>query len=110
MLNKYIITMVVGAVLSALSYAAEHRDSSLPGADAVDTSVVEVPLLAVVPPKPDDKNIVAEGPQLASGAYKSCPDRQEYRRSRCQTRWTCRGPVRRIVFAPLRWLFGRPRC
>ncbi len=104
MLNKYIITLIVGAVLSALSYAAEHRDVLLSEADALDASVVEVPFLAVVPPKPDDKNIVAEGPQLASGAYKSCPVRRD-----CQKQWTCRGPLRRIVFAPLRWLFGR-RC
>ena len=109
MLNKYIITLIVGAVLSALSYAADNRQLPFP---APDTSTVDVPVLAVVqpqPPKPDDKNIVAEGPELAGGAYIECPQQGRCRSRDCPARWTCRGPLRRIVFAPLRWLFGR-RC
>ena len=103
MVKKYIITLVVGAILSALSYAADNRELPLIN-KAPET--VEVPALAVVqPPTPDDANIVADGPQLAGGAYRDCPTK----RRDCNKRWTCRGPVRRVVFAPLRWLFGR-RC
>ncbi len=103
MFKKYIITLIAGAILSTLSYAAQNRGRPLSKAD---TSVVEVPLLAVVaPPKPDDANIVSEGPYLGAGAYKDCPGEKRD----CQEQWTCRGPLRRIVFAPLRWLFGR-RC
>ncbi len=118
MLKKYIITLIVGAVLSALSYAADNGGLPIPllldlrtNAEAEDAAVVEVPLLAVVqPPEPDDKNIVAEGPDLVGGgAYMHCPRENYHQRRSCRARWSCRGPLRRMVFWPLRRLFGR-RC
>ena len=118
MLKKYIITLIVGAVLSALSYATDNGGLPIPqlfdltNTEAEESAVVEVPLLAVVqPPAPDDKNIVAVGPDLiGGGAYMHCPQKQVYNKRRCcQARWTCRGPLRRIVFWPLRRLLGR-RC
>lgn len=118
MLKKYIITLIAGAVLSVLSYAADNDGLPIPqlfdlrtNTETEDLVVVEVPLLAVVqPPKPDDKNIVAEGPDLiGGGAYMDCPQKQVSMRQCCQARWTCRSSLRRIVFWPLRRLFGR-RC
>jgi len=105
MVKKYVITLVVGAILSALSYATQNRGIDIPLLNMSQAEeVIEVPMLAVIqPPLPDDANIVADGPQLKSGAFKACPRRS------CDKKWTCRGPVRRVVFAPLRWLFGR-RC
>ena len=107
MVKKYIITLVAGAILSLLSYAAQNRGIDIPLLNMSEAQeVVEVPVLVVVqPPTPDDANIVSDGPQLAGGAYRDCPTR----RRDCNQRWTCRGPVRRVIFAPLRWLFGR-RC
>ncbi len=118
MLKKYIITLIAGAVLSVLSFVSDGGGLPIPllpdlgtNSEREDTAVVEVPLLAVVqPPAPDDKNIVAEGPDLiGGGAYMHCPQRNYYRSCCSQTRWTCRGPLRRIVFWPLRRLFGH-RC